>query len=153
MHASNALTQAQAVEQFLPTILNSPLARKTVTVQAFEVKVPMHVVTVLANGQFEGAPVANPGDFVIVNPGGEMYPNEPDYFNAKYDHVNGNIYQAKGRAFAYEYVGEPFSLVTSWDVFHPVESGDYLVCPEGKSEVYRIARQEFDDTYTFDGVE
>lgn len=149
MPSSNTLSQAQTCEQFLSSVLNAPVARKVVEVQAFEVEVPMHIVTLLKDGGFEGAPVVQPGDFVIVNPGGEMYPNSRDYFQEKYDHKEGNTYQAKGLSFALEYTGETIHITSPWNAIMPVEAGDYLVCPQGRSEVYRIARDEFNETYVF----
>ncbi len=109
---------------------------------------------------------ANKGDFIIKNQtkAGELYVVGAEKFNSRYVHLEAiddtwNRYQATGKAWGLEVTPElveelnwtmPYHFMASWGSPMVVKTNDYLVCPLDFGSVYRIARQEFFETYKED---
>jgi peroxiredoxin len=68
----------------------------------------------------------------------------------KYNGKNYAMARPKGVVEGFEYEGEPFTFTASWVEAMLCEKGDMIVHPiEGTpDDIYRIARKEFDATYT-----
>lgn len=93
----------------------APMYEKNVTIQATEVTSLTDVVTVLRSGFVETTVVAKPGEYIVRNPGGEEYVLPADKFWARYDHVEGDIYKAKGLIRAFKnHTGDHVTIVAPW---------------------------------------
>lgn len=108
---------------------------------------------------------ARAGDMLVRNTtqAGEMYLMSADKFAARYQAIAGgeapegfSAYQPIGRIRAIELTPEllealglsaAFVFMASWGGEMAAKQGDYLACPEDGSSVYRIACQEFFETY------
>lgn len=156
-------SQQEIMELLLPVLKSegtvfrkhkTTLARKAVPGETIE--------THTADG-LETVNTAEEGDFVIKNQtdAGEMYIVPADKFNEKYAFskaaANGfSEYTPLGKAIGVELTpallgklqlpGE-FKFVAAWDEEMLAKEGDFLVSPPGYSEIYRIARKEFFETY------
>jgi hypothetical protein len=129
------------------------LARRAVAGEA--------VVSVPSDGR-ETSNVAGEGDYVVRNltEAGELYIVRAAVFRERYEleepSDHWSRYRPLGRVRALEVgdtlltllaVRSPFYIEPSWKEPQLVVLGDYLVCPLGANEIYRIARQEFGETY------
>uniref|UniRef100_A0A7S2BQ43 Uncharacterized protein n=1 Tax=Octactis speculum TaxID=3111310 RepID=A0A7S2BQ43_9STRA len=134
------------------------------------------VVTVLANGEVETKNTAHTGDMIVMNPGGEEYVIKFEKFIQKYDEASASTpskssvhrnlekykyYEPLGKVYAYTVTEDDIakrlkrrSFTASWGEVMEVRVGDQLVTPlPEKGEIYRIAAQEFSETYRrFDKV-
>ncbi len=106
---------------------------------------------------------AKAGDFIIKNQteAGEMYIIGAEKFQDRYDFLEEGsdgfaLYSPKGKAVAVEMNEEllkrlglqnEFYLIAPWGEEMVVKKDDYLASPLDFSEVYRIARKEFFETY------
>ena len=58
------------------------------------------------------------------------------------------VYIPNGRIIACKYYGSSLEFVAKWGRLMSLKTGDYIVSPSPNySEVYRIASQEFFETY------
>lgn len=94
---------------------NAPVYEKTATVAAILVVEPHEVVTVVGDGFVETTVIAQPGEYVVRNPGGERYVLPAEKFCARYIHLDGVLYQSKGliRAFRNN-TGSPVTILAPW---------------------------------------
>lgn len=106
---------------------------------------------------------AGENDFVVRNQteAGEAYLVPAHKFTQKYVHLRSagdgwEEYSSQGRIIALELTPErmrllqlpdSFEFVAPWDDPMMAKAGDFLGCPADFSEVYRIARKEFFETY------
>jgi hypothetical protein len=121
------------------------------------------VVTVTSDGP-ETANLARPGDFVVRNPttAGEQYVMTAEAFEVRYRLVersqNGwDSYESTGLVRAVRLTPglarrlalppRGFSFRAAWGGRMTLRPGDYLAAPLDGSEVYRVARKEFRETY------
>ncbi len=109
---------------------------------------------------------ANEGDFIVKNQtkAGELYIIGAEKFNSRYEYLEAEDetwgkYQPTGKAWGIEVTPElidelnwtmPYYFTASWGSAMVVKTNDYLVCPLDFGSVYRIARQEFFETYQED---
>lgn len=113
------------------------------------------VETVLADGTRETVNVAEPGDFIVTNPGGERYVVKPDKFVKLYDPKNEEpgVYVPKGQVVA---VKNPFGVVVTMTVSWGEQAGaadcwfadtynPQTGVREGKPRI--IGAKEFAETY------
>lgn len=134
--------------------LVSPLYRKSVTVEAYQTTEDTPLDTVLADGTLETSRTVPSGQWVVTNPDGEQYAITDETFTARYEHVNGNTYQAKGiiRAFPNPF-GHPITIMAPWGELQFAERDCYFAVPyEGPDgfigeDRYLIGKQEFFNTY------
>jgi uncharacterized protein (UPF0297 family) len=127
------------------------------------------IISVTSDGK-ETAAVASKGDFIVTNDTSsqEKYIVPAEKFNDRYVHSKDNYYipNDKARVFAlqvtqdviYQYhlqelerliinPGQPVFIEAPWSESQTLRLNDYLVCPNKKNEVYRIAQLEFNETY------
>jgi hypothetical protein len=106
---------------------------------------------------------AEAGDFIVQNQtsAGEEYIVPAHKFKQKYTHLRAvdaqwHEYQSVGRIVAIELLPERlaalglpdiFEFIAPWDDPMTAKVGDFMGGPEGLTEVYRLARTEFFETY------
>lgn len=114
------------------------------------------VVTSFEN-QIEVKNVAEIGDYILTGKAGEKYVVKPFAFAKRYTDNNDGTALAKGECWGYEWTDNVTTFISPWkdkdgnETEMLIEPGDMLVSPtdpaNGVSEVYRIKRSEFDQTY------
>ena len=167
------ITQEVLVNKFVDIIeKKGGLFQKTAGVHAVVAKGGEHIITVTKDGK-ETENISFAGDFIITNDTSSMesYIIPAFKFNDRYvphpDITDFYVPNEKARIFALE-VSEanirqynlkeieqliinpehPVFIHTPWNEDQAVRLNDYLACPITKNEVYRIARHEFDESYT-----
>lgn len=157
------LSQDELLQKVSPLInaYARPYCKKT-NVLAKLAKEGELVETITKDGK-ETANTAEPGAFLVRNQtqAGETYIMKPAVFHNKYKYLGEREdgyaeYKAVGEIEALELTDEvlqalnieaPFYFVADWGEEMVAKQGDYLAIPSGGREVYRIARQEFHETY------
>ncbi|MEM9823673.1 MAG: hypothetical protein AAF985_21485 [Bacteroidota bacterium] len=121
------------------------------------------VIYTITNDGVETQNTAHRGDFIIRNQTGakEEYILKPAKFHEKYRPLRSleegwTEYQAVGQVIAIE-MNEKllakinrkkyFRFIAPWGAPMILRLHDFLVCPIDGSEIYRIARKEFFETY------
>lgn len=121
------------------------------------------VVSTITSDGLETVNIAHAGDWLVRNQteAGEAYLLSAEKFAQRYrylrpDEDDWSEYQAMGRIRALELTPErlqawqlpaEFTFIAAWGSPMIARQGDFLACPEDFSEVYRIARSEFEQTY------
>ena len=163
LNESNAvITQDQMIKDFNKRLnAHDPsikLYKKAGTFDARKGVPGEHIVTTI-DGEDETKKTVKDGEVVIKGPKGEMYVVSTKKFNDRYE-VDKELsddfqpYKAKGLIYAYEHEGPRIYFMASWDEEMICKNGDYLACPVTDpdeaiaSEVYRIERSVFDQTYS-----
>jgi hypothetical protein len=160
------MTQKQFQTLILPVIKEKGKVYKKYTkVYASVAKGGEKIYTITDDGP-ETVNIAKKGDFIIKNQTEtqENYIVEKEAFEKRYKLIkkleNGYAeYQSIGKVIALAYdstlmdqldLGEKFYFIAIWGERMVVKENDFLVCPPDYSEVYRIARKEFFETYILD---
>lgn len=142
-------------EEMTARFAEAPIYRKKVNVAAVVAEKREEVRTVLADGTEETVNIAEPGDYIVMNPGGEQYVIKPDEFIKRYEGTDQpGIFKAKGMVKAIQNpVSQPIQVKKSWGVMSGDENCMVTASynpnePDvvGKSR-YIIGSQEFADTY------
>ena len=122
------------------------------------------VIKTITSDGLETTNTASKGDYIIKNltDAGEQYTMSADKFNERYQLLEdkGNdgyqLYQPVGKIYAVELsvallqklgLAKEFYFTAPWGSAMVAKKHDFLVCPLDYSEVYRIARKEFFETY------
>lgn len=116
------------------------------------------LIETVIDGEKETQKVVEAHEVVIRGPLGECYVVPMSKFLQRYEvdlPLNDffQFYTTKGLIQAYCYLGHSFYFMASWGELMLCKEGDYLACPVTDvlssecSEVYRIERKAFDDTY------
>ncbi len=107
------------------------------------------IATITRDG-LETVNTANPGDYIVTNPGGEQYVITPDRVTELYhvDHVNGvlNVLSKPRTCIQNTSASDTVKFIAPWGGEMVLKPNDYLVSIEG-TEVYRVAEEEFKQTY------
>lgn len=159
-------TQNEIKQMVLPLLKTKGKSyRKFKKVLARKVKELEPVSTVTSDG-LETTNRAKTGDYIVKNQtdAGEEYVMSPQKFKDRYKYkkrskAGYSEYEPKGRITALEVnksllkklklQGE-FYFEAAWGSKMVVKEKDFLVCPMGGEEIYRIARKEFFETYEKD---
>ncbi|MFK8005408.1 MAG: hypothetical protein AB8H03_03515 [Saprospiraceae bacterium] len=136
--------------------------RKFKKVLARKAKKVEPISTITSDG-LETTNRAKTGDYIVKNQtdAGEEYVMSPQKFKDRYKYkkrskAGFSEYEPKGRITALEVnksflkklkLGEEFYFEAAWGSKMVVKEKDFLVCPMGGDEIYRIARKEFFETY------
>lgn len=171
MQKTRAIKQSWLVEHLIPEIISrGRLYQKTQRVRARIARGGEQVITITSDGE-ETRNNASPGDYIVRNESssGEEYIIPPDQFSGRYVHDYADIYVPgeKARIYALEFSTDffgsrkiwPFTpsedgfpssffIEARWNEWQVLRDGDFLACPLNQSEVYRIARTEFLETYS-----
>ena len=157
------LSQEQLLERVKPLMPKyGRLFRKKTNVLAKTATGDERIETITGDGK-ETANTAKAGEFLVRNQtkAGELYVVKPEHFHKKYKYLGEREdgyaeYKAVGEVNAMALKAEtlraldieaPFHFVASWGEEMVAKPDDFLVIPTGGQEVYRIARQEFWETY------
>jgi hypothetical protein len=110
------------------------------------------VVTITADGK-ETQNVAGVGDIIMSGPSGEKYVVKKEKFDKLYtDGPDGTKIPEQSPRQVTQYTGEEEVTFTApWGEDMVLKLGDYLV-RDGDSGYYRIAKQEYEETYNPPGV-
>lgn len=156
-----AITQDELLRDLTFTLKAAPTYQKYLNVYARQVTATEEVITVTSTGE-ETRSVAEAGDYIVRNMTGaqEEYTVKKETFEKRYlletERVDWHIYKPTGEVKAIEvreevlkYLNRPdtFQIVPAWGGTMVVNKGDFLVCLLDFSEVYRIDRKEFGETY------
>jgi hypothetical protein len=156
-------TQKEIIETMLPILQSEgKVFKKFRNVFAREAREGEEIQTITGDG-LETTNTAKAGDFIIKNQtdAEEMYIIGAEKFHARYDFLKEgpdgfSVYSAKGKVLGIKVneellkqlnLPDEFYLIAPWGEKMIVKSSDYLVSPLDYSEVYRIARKEFFETY------
>lgn len=137
--------------------------KKRGTFKARKGKPGEHVETVI-DGEVETTKTVKENEVVIEGPKGELYVVSEKKFNERYE-VDKELsdtpkpYKSKGFIRAFEWKGEPIKFIASWEEEMICKDGDFLAAPvkseedNNVTEVYRVERSVFDETYKEQGNE
>lgn len=148
-------TQEEIKNKFEKLVLSSPIYEKHVTIKAFMANVPTRVMTKVERGD-ETVNIAEPGDFIVINPDGERYVVKADMFEKKHEPIDNypptvvQRYKSKGKIHAFDYEGPEFEYEAPWGSKAKCWDGGKIVTPyptSEKVELYCIAPKEFKNTY------
>jgi hypothetical protein len=161
---SNSILSQEEIKTLFSTLLREKgkVYRKTKEVLARPAKAGERIVSITADGT-ETQNTADAGDFVIQNQteakelyiiGGEKFKDR--YVFERETTSEYSVYQSTGKVMGLELTSEllkglklpeTFLFIAPWQEQTVAKKGDLLVCPLDFSEVYRIARKEFFETY------
>src|SRR5262245_7932211 len=156
------VSQAHLMEHVLPLLRrDGSVYRKHRCVMARPALVGEVVVSTTAAGQ-ETVNTGSEGDYVVQNltTARELYIVRGKTFHERYELEQSldiwNRYRPIGQVIGLEVreallvrlsLPSPFYIEASWKQLQVTILGDFLVCPLDGREIYRIARQEFGETY------
>jgi len=149
------MTQQEAYGEFYPLLQSSgKIYNKSSLVYVYRAFVGEYIETWTADG-LETTNYASDGDFVVQNiqtSYQEKYIVPEDMFFKRYKffyyHEKGAIYMPIGSVLATKYHGEDLCFVAKWGRLMSLKTGDIIASPMPDcKEVYRIASQEFYESY------
>lgn len=145
-----------STEQYTQLLTEAPVYAKKAIVEARQTTEREEVKTILADGITETVNVAEPGDVIVTNPGGEKYVIKSEKFAKRYEAIDENgTYRAKGMVRIVENpTGTPIEITAPWGE-KQFGAANCMVAtnydPEHPEEIsndrYIINHQEFLDTY------
>jgi hypothetical protein len=118
----------------------------------------MFIVTMIGD-QVETRNTAQPGDYLLLGPKGEVYVQQSFQVLKNYDLIGKEVgigIAKPNPRLAVVYSGEPFQFTAPWGAAMSIERGDYLVGlfvqnPDVTeitvTEVYRVGKESFEETY------
>lgn len=156
-------TQNEIKQMVIPLLKSKGKSyRKFKKVLARKAKEIEPIATITSDG-LETTNRARTGDYIVKNQtdAGEEYVMSPQKFKDRYKYkkrskAGYSEYEPKGRITAMEVnksflkklkLKEEFCFEAAWGSKMVVKEKDFLVCPMGGNEIYRIARKEFFETY------
>ncbi|WP_068793274.1 hypothetical protein [Brevibacillus laterosporus] len=160
---NDPISQQDMISLLQPKLEKAPTYEKFTRVFAKEAVGGEKIATITKDG-VETENTAAAKDMIVKNQteAKEMYILKPDKFAKRYKQI-GEVkdgfkeYQAIGEIKAIEVTSDllkeaniptkEFYFLAAWEEKMIVKEGDYLVSPLDYSEVYRIAKQEFFETY------
>ena len=122
---------------------------KFARIQAVEAQGGEVIETILADGTRETTNVAEVGDWIATNPGGEQYIIKPATFAKKYEpatELGGNWYKPKGGPQQFVQIKRDMSVLASWGEVQNIKAGGYLNVTN-PTDIYGIGEEEFNNTY------
>jgi hypothetical protein len=156
-------SQEKMKDLFLPLLKNKgKVFIKYQNIWARKVQVEESITTTTNDG-IETSNIAKKGDFIVKNQtkSGEQYVLTPDKFTSRYQSTGvekdgfeefkpvGKIIALKldKRILEGVNLSDIFQFMANWGAEMVAKKGDYLACPLDYSEIYRIAKKEFFETY------
>lgn len=162
LFAGEVIPQRDILDRMKPYLVKADVYEKFQEIEAMEALGGEEIETVTADG-LETKNTANKGDYIVRNKtkAGERYIIRRDKFSSRYAYLRESkdgwkVYEATGRILGVEVDDEilksfgaedEFYFMAPWGQKMIVKEGDYLASPLDYSEIYRIARQEFFETY------
>ena len=123
----------------------APLFRKNAEVRARQATTREEIETALDATQS----VAEPGDWIVTNPGGEVYRVKDETFKNAYRPKEGEegTFVALGVPVKAVQVNEDIAFMAPWGSEQGVRSGGYIVERLDNKERYGIEKAAFESTY------
>ena len=152
------MTQEEAYQILYPVIeQNGKVYSKSSLIFVYRAKEHEYVETWTADG-LETTNYAKEGDFVVQNLQTEylekyIIPENTFFKRYKFFYFSedGAVYMPTGKIKAAKYSGEDLQFVAKWGRLMSLKTGDFLATPYPEcDEIYRIAKQEFFETYEED---
>lgn len=105
-----------STEEYTAKLAEAPVFAKKAEVNAAIAAGGEKIETVLADGTVETTNVANPGDAIITNPGGEKYIIPAETFTKRYEATTEEgVFRAKGMSRAFKNdTGAPIEIMAPW---------------------------------------
>ena len=150
----NSLTTAMNSAQLAPLVKkgvfgNAKTYVKFARIQAVQANGGEAIETVLADGTVETSNVANAGDWIVTNPGGEQYIVPADKFAKKYEaatDLGAGWFKPKGGPQKFVQIPRDMKVMASWGEEQTLKKGAYLNVTNPE-DIYGVAEAEFHDTY------
>jgi hypothetical protein len=152
------ISQQQMIEKFMPLIkAYGDVYHKQGGVMARQAQ-PGEVIQTTTKDGLETTNTAGEGDFIVRNPTGEQYIIKSDVMAKRYEQEGPaqqqgwTKFKAKGQVRAIQYNPQSLDMPAQiefqapWGESMVLKTGDMIATPDG-SEIYRIARAEFEKTY------
>lgn len=155
-------TQEELLVRLVPVLKTAENYEKYKKINARKATAGEVIETVTSDG-LETKNTAQGGEYIVRNTteANEMYIVKGEKFEKRYKYIEDlddewGIYKAMGVIKAVEVdkkliksmgTEEEFFFMAPWGEKMVVKKGDYLVSPLDYSEVYRIAKKEFFETY------
>ncbi|MEM9548104.1 MAG: patatin-like phospholipase family protein [Bacteroidota bacterium] len=160
------LTQKEAKELFIPYLnAKGKTYAKQQSIHAYQATKSEKVISITSFGK-ETKNTAEPGDYIVTNQTSakERYVIKQDKFASRYAYVRDlggkqAEYRALGKIRAVELTAKilqqmnlppHFEIIADWNEYQYAGKDDFIVCPLDGSEVYRIAKEEFKETYVLE---
>ncbi len=152
------LSQKKLCDIIIPILEEKGLCcKKTAIIKARQARSGECIITITQDGM-ETINYAKTGDWVVENQTGakEKYILSSTAFETKYKTTENsegwNTYSPIGKVIAIEYSEDLLDVSIEnfeapWGTPMSLKNGDFLVAPLDKSEVYRVAKKEFEETY------
>jgi hypothetical protein len=157
------ISQKEMLDRFLPKMETEGKRYKKKSLIRAKKAVPGSVVVTRTSDGIETQNTAEKGDWLVENQTSaqENYLIKAETFEKKYTLMDslGNgwgCYRPKGEIIALVVSdadlkelggGEVIEFQAPWKESIVLKSGDYLVASLEKSEIYRVAKKEFQETY------
>lgn len=157
------ISQQEMLDHFIPRMeQEGKRYKKKSLIKAKKAQPGLVVITKTSDG-VETRNTAQKGDWLVENQTSaeEQYLIKPDTFEKKYDlmHALGDgwgCYRPKGEIYAMKVTSSDIDTLGAKDTLQfqapwkesiHIKPGDYLVISLDKTEIYRIAQKEFQQTY------
>ncbi len=122
---------------------------KFARIQAVMAKGGEAVETILSDGTRETTNTANPGDWIVTNPGGEQYIVPAEKFPKKYEpapELGEGWFKPTGGIQKFLELEEDITFVCSWGETQFIKAGG-MINVTNLEDIYGMAREEFFSTY------
>lgn len=159
---SEVITQEELKHRVMPLLkTQGKIYEKAISIYARLANKREEIETITSDG-LETKNIAEEGDYIVKNKteAEECYILKPETFNKTYKYLKEhegefNEYLPNKKIVAVEIHESFFSIenekelyfIAPWEAKMIVKENDFLVCPMDYSEIYRIARKEFFETY------
>lgn len=107
------------------------------------------IATVVKGGLVETVNVANPGDIILTNPGGEQYILSFEKFTDRYElaaELGEGWYRPKVIKQSFVQISQDVDIMASWGKVEHVKKGGFLNVTD-LDNIYGVAEHEFYQTY------
>lgn len=122
---------------------------KFARIQAKEAAGGEEIITVLADGTKETTNIANAGDWIVTNPGGEQYIVPGAKFPKKYEpctDLGEGWFKPTGGVQKFLELVQDTQFICSWDEEQFISAGGFVNVTD-LGDIYGIAKEEFYATY------
>ena len=139
----------EVVKNLIANGANVRTYAKFARIQAVCAKGGEEIETVLADGTKETMNIANAGDWIVTNPGGEKYIVPSAKFAKKYEPDNElgeNWFKPTGGVQSFLETTQDICFICSWGEEQFIKAGG-MINVSDLDDIYGIARGEFFETY------
>lgn len=122
---------------------------KFARIQATEAAGGEEIITILADGTKETINIANTGDWIVTNPGGEQYIVPGAKFPKKYEscpELGEGWFKPTGGVQRFLELDQDMQFICSWGEEQFIAAGGFVNVTD-LGDIYGIAKEEFFATY------